>query len=523
MISCQHCGHENPPGASFCEACNKPVAEGLDPATIGTRAYTKSTGGKDDLPPSLELAEGSLFANRYTIGSMLGRGGMGVVYRALDTLAPGGRPIALKLIRPDRLADKDALDQLIREGMTTQDIRHPGVVAVHHVGVEDGMPFLAMELVEGSSLRRWLTSLITSQSEPPLPVVAAIMYNLLDAVEAAHAMGIVHRDLKPENVILTERPSADAAPLKVLDFGIASAATRDLPSTGTGMGSYGYMAPEQSNASVPAQPTADIYSLSVMLYEMLMTAVPSGVWQPVSGGRGDVPEAIDKLILDGLASPAHKRPGSIAEFRERFDAALGELGPAPDDAEQEDAEQEDEVPLPPPPPPPVDKRIDKRVLIGGAIGVLALVGVAMSGSDDGGYEPPEPPISSETPLPPAPPPPPPQLSLSAYSGAWYGDDGGGFNVSVADNGQFSGSGRAADGTPLQISGNLATGNYTVGPRTGNPMLDMQQFNGTIAQFMLGECDLEYTTYFPDRTISAAGIFHIGHPPDTGTCPAQFGQ
>ncbi|MEN7535688.1 serine/threonine-protein kinase [Aurantiacibacter flavus] len=518
MITCQHCGHENPPGASFCEACNKPVAEGLDPTTVGTRAYTKSTGGHDDLPLALELAEGTLFANRYTIGPMLGRGGMGVVYRAVDTLAPGGRAIALKLIRPDRLADKDALDQLIREGMTTQDIRHPGVVAVHHVGVEEGMPFLAMELVEGSSLRRWLTSLITSQSEPPLPVVVAIMHNLLDAVEAAHAMGIIHRDLKPENVILTQRPSAEAAPLKVLDFGIASATTRDLPSTGTGMGSYGYMAPEQSNTAVPAQPTADIYSLSVMLYELLMTAVPAGVWQPVSGGRGDVPEAIDRLILDGMASPAHKRPASIAAFRERFDAALGELESSPG---EEDDEQED-ITLPPPPQPPQDKRIDKRVLIGGGIGVLALAAVAMSEIEDGPYEPPEPPVYSDSPLPP-PSPPPQQLSLSAYSGSWYGDDGGGFDVAVNDNGLFSGSGQSADGTPLQISGNLANGTYMVGPRTGNPMLDVQQFSGIIGQFTLGDCDLEYTTYYPDGSVNVSGIMHIGHAPGERTCPARFSQ
>ena len=156
----------------------------------------------------------------------------------------------------------------------------------------------------------------------PLEVAGAIIHALLDGLEAAHALGVVHRDLKPENIMLTGEPGGHSAALQILDFGIARAPdTATIRSTG-GTGTIGYMAPEQITYPESVQPSADLYSVSRIFYELLMDVLPTGHWQPPSGGRPDVPASIDRLIEQGLMDRPASRPQSAQDYRAALATAL---------------------------------------------------------------------------------------------------------------------------------------------------------------------------------------------------------
>jgi predicted Ser/Thr protein kinase len=339
MTKCLQCGVENAQGNAFCENCGKPVvAPGAGGATMQTLGDLNTIGGeqtlhRDAFPKSGTdtLEPGTVFAERYTIQSLIGIGGMGVVYRARDRI--GDRDVALKLIRTDRLGGEGAVSRLISEGVTTQDIRHRNVVGVYHVDQSAGRPFLSMEFVNGVSLREWHRKQVNARADVPMKVAARIVREILDGLQAAHEMGVVHRDLKPENIMLTGEPGETAAPLKILDFGIARAMGKPVESgTGTGLGTPRYMAPEQITNAESAGPSADLYSLSIIFYELLVDVLPTGGWQPPSSGRSDVPAAIDALIQSGMQNRPASRPQSVADYRGRLDAAMGGGGPAPDDS-----------------------------------------------------------------------------------------------------------------------------------------------------------------------------------------------
>jgi serine/threonine protein kinase/uncharacterized membrane protein YhaH (DUF805 family) len=275
-------------------------------------------------PSQRAMAPGDVFAGRYEVKNVIGEGGMGVVYRAADKLTE--RDVALKLIRADRLAGKDAVNRLIREGITSRDIRHQNIVAVYDVGEVDGIPYMSMEFLNGQSLRSWNRRRLASSTDCSMMAAANIMAEILSGLDAAHRAGVVHRDLKPENVMLVSEPSERGAALKILDFGVARAAgTGDTGATS--LGTRGYMAPEQITAPDAALPSADLYSLSVMFYELLVGVVPQGHWQPPSAGRSDVPPSIDKLIERGLSNNPRQRPQSVAEYsRALADAMNGAFG-----------------------------------------------------------------------------------------------------------------------------------------------------------------------------------------------------
>ncbi|MEZ5938079.1 MAG: DUF805 domain-containing protein [Hyphomonadaceae bacterium] len=327
MSTCSACKADLVEGARFCGACGAPAPQAepppppppppqMDIASLYT--IDEATTRQSSPSSGKRLEPGETFAKRYEITSLIGEGGMGVVYKAKDTLTQ--TDVALKLIRADRLGGADAVGRLIREGVTSRDIRHANVVAVYDVGESDGQPYMSMEFLSGRSLRAWNRERMQGP-EASLKTVANVIREILNGLEAAHQAGVVHRDLKPENVMLISEPADSGVRLKILDFGIARA-----PNSGdtgsTSLGTRGYMAPEQLTAPDAAQASADLYSLSVMFYEMLVGVVPQNYWQPPSGGRGDVPEAIDKLIQRGLSPSPRARPQSVAEYREALEAAL---------------------------------------------------------------------------------------------------------------------------------------------------------------------------------------------------------
>jgi serine/threonine protein kinase/uncharacterized membrane protein YhaH (DUF805 family) len=322
---CSNCKAELVVDAKFCGACGSPVPQAEAPQGNEPEIDFSTLQTIDDSqtrPPTQSdqkrMQPGEVFAGRYTITRLIGEGGMGVVYHAIDKITEVD--VALKLIRADRLAGTDAVKRLIREGVTSRDIRHPNVIAVYDVGEADGQPFMSMEFVKGRSLRAFNREQMQG-AECSMKTAANIIREILSGLEAAHAAGVIHRDLKPENVMLLSQPSDAGVKLKLLDFGIARA-----PNSGdtgaTSLGTRGYMAPEQLTAPDAAQPSADLFSLSVMFYELLVGVVPQNYWQPPSGGRADVPEAIDQLIQKGLSASPRARFQSVAEYREALEAAL---------------------------------------------------------------------------------------------------------------------------------------------------------------------------------------------------------
>jgi len=201
----------------------------------------------------------------YQIESQLGAGGMGVVYRAVDTRL--GRSVALKFVSEHLTHDREAINRLRAEARATSALNHPNICTIYDIGEADGHPFIVMELLKGRSLRDWLD---VGALKPSMLVDLGI--ELADALQAAHAEGIVHRDITPRNIFVTERGHA-----KVLDFGLAklTAAATDLALTmeathrtgdGLALGTVAYMSPEQASGE-PLDNRTDLFSTGVVLYE----------------------------------------------------------------------------------------------------------------------------------------------------------------------------------------------------------------------------------------------------------------
>ena len=164
----------------------------------------------------------------------------------------------------------------------------------------------------GLSLRTWLRTLQQRGSEVPFELARRIIGQVLSGLEAAHEAGVIHRDLKPENIMITNEDPRNFT-VKILDFGIARVASSGISSNNP-IGSIGYMPPEQKTNPDSVGPSADLYSVSVLLYELLAGVIPQGHWQPPSGGRVDVPPHIDNLVERGLSNRPANRVQSTKEY-----------------------------------------------------------------------------------------------------------------------------------------------------------------------------------------------------------------
>jgi serine/threonine protein kinase len=233
------------------------------------------------------------------------------------------------------------------EGLTARQIRHPKIVAVYDVAHYDNQPYFTMEYVRGTTLRSWMTNRFASGQDVPLATAAGIVTSMIAGISEAHRIGVVHRDLKPENVILRGDPDQGDFDLKILDFGLAKAVKTSRSGAGSGgpMGTPPYMAPEQMTSADAVGPAADIYSISVMFYELLMEASPQARWEEVSKNRPEVPKTIDHLLEKGLSVRPRSRHASAADFGKALDAAMYELQPMPSPTPR--------PPLPTPEPQPV--------------------------------------------------------------------------------------------------------------------------------------------------------------------------
>ena len=326
MRTCPNCATESGSDIEICPQCGWSLIEPANLAslqTIGvmqTQEQPTFSGVSSLHPADLNLESGQRFAGRYEIDQFVGRGGMGQIYRAKDTLT--GDMVALKLIRTDRTGGPDAVRRLIDEAIITRRIRHRNIVSVYDVGEVDGQVFMCMEWLDGVSLRDWHKQTVGRQEEVSFDQARRIVLELLDGLKEAHRNGVIHRDLKPENIMLLAEPTAQSAELKILDFGIARAAGSSVESgSGSALGTPRYMAPEQITNPGAAGPRADIYSLSVIFYELLVDVLPQGHWQPPSDGRTDVPEAVDELIRTGLSNRPANRPATAEDYLSRLQRA----------------------------------------------------------------------------------------------------------------------------------------------------------------------------------------------------------
>ena len=242
---------------------------------------------------------GRLIDQRYRVTRRLARGGMATVYVAQDERLE--RPVALKVMHP-YLAESDAfVERFHREARAAARIVHPGVVSVFDQGVVSGQGFLVMELIDGTNLR----ALLNAQGAFTIPQALRYTTDILEALRAAHRMGVIHRDIKPENILVPTD-----GPAKVADFGLARAVSEGSTSaTGNMLGTVAYIAPEIV-LTTEANARSDLYSVGIMLYEMLTGAVPWADESPLqiashhvsedvpspSAGLPWIPREIDDLV-----------------------------------------------------------------------------------------------------------------------------------------------------------------------------------------------------------------------------------
>ena len=327
---CRVCHKDNHPEAEVCEFCGVPMAE--DPSSFQP---TVPVGGTVVLDSGFQ--QGSLIAGRYLVERELGRGGMGVVYQVTDQKLHG-KDMALKLISSDLIANPQAKGRFVQEVLAVQDLTHPNIVKVFHLDEVDGQNFFTMEYLPGRSLREIITERFASGAKFSLEECESILQPVLKALQYSHSQPspVIHRDIKPDNVIVSG--SLSSPQIKVLDFGLAKIlAPSQHTSTAMTMGTAYYMAPEQMQAGKDIDQRADLYSVGVMLYEMLTGEIPSGRFALPGELNPALPAAIDELIDKALQQQPVKRHASAQEFAEALKAAG-----APEETAIEEPVSEDE-------------------------------------------------------------------------------------------------------------------------------------------------------------------------------------
>jgi serine/threonine-protein kinase len=276
------------------------------------------TVAADEREPDEALEAGDR-VGPYVIHSLLGEGGMGLVYEAA---AEGGEPVALKVIRPSFARDPGFVKRFEREARAAASVDHSHVVNVLDVGVDGDRRFMAMELVRGGSLQDRLVR----DGQLSLPLTVKVGVEVASALDALHAAGVVHRDVKPGNVMLDDDDCA-----RLTDFGLAK--QRDasvLTAMGKAVGSMDYMAPEQIRGAAELGGTADVYALGCVLFECLAGATPFAdrqgirvMWAHlqedppnVCTQRTDVPDGVGWAIDQALhKEPADRPPTALAFAR----------------------------------------------------------------------------------------------------------------------------------------------------------------------------------------------------------------
>ncbi|HJR45268.1 MAG TPA: Stk1 family PASTA domain-containing Ser/Thr kinase [Actinomycetota bacterium] len=266
-------------------------------------------------------ADGKTYGGRYQVIERVGLGGMAEVYRARDDLL--GREVAVKVLSDRLSSDKSFVERFRREAQAAANLSHPNIVSLYDYGSDEGANFIVMELIDGRGLEA-----VISDDGPLLPERAAeIASDVARALERAHTTGLVHRDIKPSNIMITSYGQT-----KVTDFGIARAlgdGEQTMTQTGMVIGTASYLSPEQAQGN-PVDVRSDVYALGCVLYEMLTGRPPFTGDTPLSiaykhvrenpekpsGVNGDIPAALDAIVMKALAKNPDNRYQTAREMRE---------------------------------------------------------------------------------------------------------------------------------------------------------------------------------------------------------------
>ncbi|MFN7954020.1 MAG: protein kinase [bacterium] len=311
---CPKCGAETPGGDRFCRACGGALATPAAPAPAA-------------LPPSDPAQIGSLFADRYEVRRELGRGGMGIVYEAIDTRLKDR--IALKVLMPHHAANPTVYERFLQEVRTARQLSHPNIVKVYDLGEASRTIYFTMEYLEG----RDLDEILEDEGPFDLETTVDVLGKVCAALDVAHKANLVHRDVKPENVFMTL-----GGEIKVLDFGVAKVLDGSTTGmTGSMIGTPSYMAPEQVSQGGKVDYWTDIYALGVVTFRMLTGELPFKASDPIEAAlqhihalpptprsvNPAIPAGVEDAILRALAKdPARRQPSALA-FAEELRRGAG--------------------------------------------------------------------------------------------------------------------------------------------------------------------------------------------------------
>lgn len=338
-MRCPTCGLEYGDDARFCTKDGARLS-GAEPTARATAVRvgegpSASPGGKPVATSHANMA-GQVLDRRYAIVKKVGEGGMSYVYLARDVST--NERYAIKILSPALSKDENAMARLRREAALGIRLAHPNVCHIVRMGeTEDGLCYVVMPFVEGEILsdRNYRVGKTT------LADTGKFISEIADGLHVAHQLGIVHRDLKPENIMICKRAATGEEFAVVMDFGLAKerkagGELQKLTATGIILGTPEFMSPEQLRGK-PLDPRTDIYSLALMTYEMLTAKLPfEGSNQqammiarlraepiPARNRRPELPEAVDRVLLKGMAREASERYATAPEFAAALRAAIG--------------------------------------------------------------------------------------------------------------------------------------------------------------------------------------------------------
>ncbi len=326
-VECPICQSDNLEQSNFCSNCGSELRASREESYSRTKTFLK---------PSQELTVGSLFAEKYQITDLLGKGGMGVVYKAKDIKLK--RTVALKLIIPEALESEKRKTRFVVEAQAAAALNHPNICTIYDIEEAEGIPFIILEYIEGQSLKKKI-------KERPHDINDSIelAMQIADGLQEAHEKGIVHRDIKSGNIIITNKGQA-----KITDFGLAKLLdmTR-ITRSETVMGTVPYMSPEQASGDDVDHRT-DIWSLGVVIFEMLTGLLPfKGEREQtvlhsiihdephaVTGLRSGIPLEFERILEKCLEKDPSQRYQTAADLkadlkRLKRDIVTGKITPVP--------------------------------------------------------------------------------------------------------------------------------------------------------------------------------------------------
>ncbi len=302
-----------------CPQCNAPLPpnapQGLCPRCLLNAAAAPPEGIPGDIIDIGDAAEVAKALPQFEIIALLGQGGMGVVYKARQIVLD--RVVALKILPPADAFSPDFVERFRREARSLAKLNHPNIVNVYDFGETGSLYYIIMEFVDGANLRQLFQARKLTSAE-----ALAIVPKICDALQYAHEEGLVHRDIKPENLLIDKKGR-----VKIADFGLAKLLRREpldmtLTLSGTALGTLRYMAPEQMDKPETVDHRADLYSLGVVIYEMLTGETPVGRYE-LPSQKAQVDVRFDEIVLHALEREPDRRYQHASQVRDDVEKVTG--------------------------------------------------------------------------------------------------------------------------------------------------------------------------------------------------------